>query len=97
MTPRVLKSGIEVLEDIVTFFECSPSFVSLPCEKLRRTQGKQFNYKVVSSLMSLRSDLSKKEQEDALKICKDILDNFREELQVDAGKKQNTGLFAQEA
>jgi hypothetical protein len=40
MSPRVLKSGIEVLEDIVTFFECSPSFVSLPCEKLRRTQGK---------------------------------------------------------
>jgi hypothetical protein len=47
--------------------------------------------------MSLRSDLSKKEQEDALKICKDILDNFREELQVDTAKKQNTGLFAQEA
>jgi len=61
MSPRVLKSGIEVLEDIVTFFECSPSFISLPCEKLRRTQGKQFNYKIASNLMSLRSELTKKE------------------------------------
>lgn len=87
MSSRVLKSGIEVLEDIVTFFECSVSFISLPCEKLRRTQGKQFNFKVVSSLMSLRSDLSKKELEDALKICKDIIENFREELQVDTTKK----------
>ena len=83
MSARALKSGIEVMEDIITFFECGPSFISLPCEKLRRMQGKQFNYKIVSSLMSLRVDLPSKEREDALKLCKDILENFREDLQVD--------------
>jgi len=36
MSARALKSGIEVMEDIITFFECGPSFISLPCEKLRR-------------------------------------------------------------
>lgn len=34
---RALKSGIEVVEDLVSFFECSPSFMSVPVEKLRRT------------------------------------------------------------
>jgi len=82
MTHRSLKSGIEVLDDTVTFFECTPAFISLPCEKLRRTQGKQFNYKIVSALMNLRNDLSKQEKEESLKICKDIIENFREDLQV---------------
>ena len=59
MTHRSLKSGIEVLDDMVTFFECTPAFISLPCEKLRRTQGKQFNYKIVTALMNLRNDLTK--------------------------------------
>jgi hypothetical protein len=78
MTYRAVKSGVQVLEDIITFFECTPSFVSLPCEKLRRTQGKQFNFKIVSSLMNLRSDLSSQEIKEALEICKEILDNFKD-------------------
>ena len=32
--------------------------------------------------MNLRNDLSKQEKEEALKICKDIIENFREDLQV---------------
>jgi hypothetical protein len=37
MTVRQLNLGVEVLEDMVSFFECSPDFISVPCEKLRRT------------------------------------------------------------
>lgn len=32
--------------------------------------------------MNLRNDLSKQEKEESLKICKDIIENFREDLQV---------------
>lgn len=37
MTVRQLNLGVEVLEDMVSFFECSPDFISVPCEKLRKT------------------------------------------------------------
>lgn len=37
MTARQLNLGVEVIEDLVSFFECSPDFISVPCEKLRKT------------------------------------------------------------
>jgi len=40
MSQRACNAGTEVLDDLISFFECSPEFISVPCEKLRRTQGK---------------------------------------------------------
>lgn len=37
MTQRQVNMGVEVLDDLVSFFECSPAFISVPCEKLRKT------------------------------------------------------------
>jgi hypothetical protein len=82
-----MKSGIEVIEDLVTFFECSTAFMSVPTEKLRRTQGKQFNFKIISALMELRQDLTSDEKKEALKICKDIIENFRDDLNKISGGK----------
>lgn len=42
MTTRLMKSGIEVLDDLVSFFEASPAFISVACEKLRKTHGPTF-------------------------------------------------------
>jgi HKD family nuclease len=95
MSHRVLKGGVEVLEDMTTFFECSVDFISMPCEKLRRTQGKNFNFKKVTTLMTLRYDLTKTEVQQALAICKDVLDNYKEHLEVDNGQKKKT-LFLQD-
>lgn len=39
MTKRSMKSGIEVLDDLISFFESSPAFISVACEKMRRTHG----------------------------------------------------------
>jgi len=36
MSPRTMKSGIEVLGDLMSFFESSPAFISVACEKLRK-------------------------------------------------------------
>ena len=36
MTPRLMRSGIEVLGDLLSFFESSPAFISVACEKLRK-------------------------------------------------------------
>jgi hypothetical protein len=36
---RALKNGIEVLDDLISFFESSPAFISVACEKLRKTHG----------------------------------------------------------
>ena len=78
MAQRTCNMGLEVLDDLVSFFECSPAFISVPCEKLRRTQGPQFNTKIVKALMALRSDLDKKEKQEAISMCQDIVENYKE-------------------
>ena len=47
MTTRSMKNGIEVLDDLVSFFESSPAFISVACEKLRKTHGPTFNISTV--------------------------------------------------
>lgn len=55
-----------------------------------------FKTKIVTALMSLRTDLTKQEKAEANKICKDIIENFREDLVADQkGKKSNKGIFSQ--
>ena len=77
MANRTLNMGIEVLDDLVSFFECSPAFISVPCEKLRRTQGANFNKKIVTALMSLR-DMDKNDKKEAIAMCYDIIENYKE-------------------
>ena len=95
MSQRACNLGTEVLDDLISFFECSPEFISVPCEKLRRTQGKQFNNKVVSALMGLRTDLDRNERKQAVQICEEIIKNFRDDKSAQGGKKtKNQGLFS---
>lgn len=49
MTARSMKQGIEVLDDLVSFFESSPAFISVACEKLRKTHGPTFKMPTVVS------------------------------------------------
>lgn len=42
MTLRLMRSGIEVLGDLLSFFESSPAFISVACEKLRKQHGPNF-------------------------------------------------------
>jgi len=57
MTDRAMKTSIEVLEDFTSFFECTPGFISMPCEKLRLRFGKaNFTIKRVKQLLDLRQD-----------------------------------------
>jgi hypothetical protein len=55
MTTRSMKSGIEVLDDLVNFFESSPAFISVACEKLRKTHGPTFKIDTVVSYLILNS------------------------------------------
>lgn len=61
-----MKSGIEVLGDLLSFFESSPSFISMACEKLRKQHGPNFTIKTVKAILNLRSDLKKDERAEAL-------------------------------
>lgn len=47
-----MKSGIEVLDDLVSFFESSPAFISVACEKLRKTHGPTFKLSTVVNYIS---------------------------------------------
>ena len=97
MSQRACNLGLEVLDDLTSFFECSPEFISVPCEKLRRTQGNQFNNKVVAALMALRTDLERSERKEAIRICEEIIRQFRDDpakKKDGKGGTKNQGLFA---
>jgi len=76
MTKRLMKSGIEVLGDLLSFFESSPAFISVACEKLRKQHGPNFKMTTVKAILNLRTDISKEERAEALKICKEVLDSY---------------------
>jgi hypothetical protein len=57
-----MKTGIEVLDDLISFFESSPDFISVPCEKMRRTHGPNFKLATVKAILNLRTDLNKDER-----------------------------------
>jgi hypothetical protein len=62
MTARSMKGGIEVLDDLVSFFEASPAFISVACEKLRKTHGPTFKITTVKAILNLRTDMTKEER-----------------------------------
>ena len=78
MTKRLMKSGIEVLGDLLSFFESSPAFISVACEKLRKQHGPNFKMSTVKAILNLRSDLSKEERQQALRICKQVLCSYED-------------------
>ena len=78
MTNRQMKSGIEVLGDLLSFFESSPAFISVACEKLRKQHGAGFKLVTVKAILNLRTDITKEERAEALKSCKDVLDSFED-------------------
>ena len=57
-----MKAGIEVISDLLSFFESSPAFISVACEKLRKQHGPSFTMKTVTAIMNLRTDLDNTER-----------------------------------
>ena len=94
MTKRQMKNGIEVLDDLISFFESSPDFIAVPCEKMRRTHGPNFKLATVKAILNLRTDLSKDERNSALKICEDILDDFKKHPEWDNLASTFKGIFS---
>ena len=89
-----MKPGIEVLEDLLSFFESSPDFISVPCEKMRRTHGPNFKLATVKAILNLRTDFTKDERAQALKNCEDILDDFKKNPQYDTLVQSSKGIFS---
>ena len=89
-----MKGGIEVLDDLVSFFESSPAFISVACEKMRKTHGPTFKMATVKAILNLRTDLQKDDRALALKVCEDILEEFKKNPQYDTEKKGRGGIFS---
>lgn len=94
MTKRQMRNGIEVLNDLISFFESSPDFISVPCEKMRRTHGPNFKLETVKAILNLRTDLNKDESKQALKICEEILDDFKKHPELDTLASNQKGIFS---
>ena len=88
MSKRILRPGLEVLGDIKNFFESSVDFLSISVGKMRKDHGPAFNITTVKALLSLRSDMTKQEKNKCLALCKELLDDYKDE-----GTVKNTGIF----
>ena len=100
MTARLMKSGIEVLGDLLSFFESSTAFISVACEKLRKQHGPNFNLVTVKAILNLRTDVDKHERAEALTICKDVLDSYQDgrydlKLKHKNGNTHTAGIFSE--
>lgn len=73
-----MKSGIEVLGDLLSFFESSPAFISVACEKLRKQHGPGFKIQTVKAILNLRTDIQKEDRAEALKNCAEVLNSFQD-------------------
>ena len=95
---RLMRTGIEVLNDLLSFFESSPAFISVACEKLRKQQGPNFKLATVKAIMNLRTDMDKEARQEALNICKEVLDSYDDgkydaKLNEKKGKIHTIGIF----
>ncbi len=70
------ESLMDVVQDITSFLESSPDFISIPCRKLGEAHGKAFKLNILKALLALRTDLSKEERADILKSCREILELY---------------------
>ena len=66
-----------MLDDLLSFFEASPIFIGVACEKLRKQQGPMFTEKKLRAFLNLRNDLDKDTKAQCLKSCMEILENFK--------------------
>ena len=93
MTPRQMRHGIDVLSDLLSFFEASPPFISVATVKLRDHHGPGFKLSTVNAILSLRTDLTKEGRDEARKICKDVLENYQEGKNEKKNKANHIQMF----
>ena len=70
-------STIKILNDILDFFNSSPNMISSTCLPLREYIGSAFNLNTLKDLINLRTDLNEQDKNDALKKCKEVIDNYK--------------------
>jgi hypothetical protein len=84
---NLTKETLKILNDIINFLDVSPEMIGLSCSKIREFNGPQFTISTVKALINLRCDFSKEEKNEAINSCKIILDNFANDENNNAGKK----------
>jgi hypothetical protein len=81
---------------LISFFESSPTFIQMACEKLRKTHGAAFKLSTVKALMQLRTDLTREEKREALNSCREVLTSYkREEMMGGSQRSHMKGIFDQ--
>jgi hypothetical protein len=76
LSNNAMRHSIEVLMDLVNFYECSSDFIQVSVEKMRKLHGPSFNFNTVKALLSLRTGMTKQETKEVLESCKQVLDSF---------------------
>ena len=73
---NLTNSTLKILEDIITFLECSQEMISSPCSSIREYIGPAFAYSAAKKFIKLRSDFSIIQKIDCKKQCEDVLNSY---------------------
>ena len=76
---NLTESTVRILGDISTFLESSLLMISSSCLTLRQYVGPSFDINVAKTLIKLRTDFNSSDKDEAIKTCKDVLDNCKDD------------------
>ena len=62
MTARTMKKSLDLIQEISSFLNSDPSFLSLVVVNLRKSLGPSFNQSALKTLLNLRTDIPKEQQ-----------------------------------
>ncbi len=77
------------LDCLLEFLESSSDMISLSCKSLIECTGRSFNFEYAEILINLRNDFDNEEKKSALELCKEVIDNYKE----DSNEKVTRHLF----
>lgn len=88
---NLTREALKAIDNILEFLEVDTDFIGVSCSKLDKVKG--FNLTTAKMLIELRTDLSKDQKRDALKTCKEILQNSNKKTSKDTDSSANNALY----
>ena len=74
---------IKILNDIHAFLDVSQIMISSSCLTLRQYIGPTFDLSKAKSLIKLRTDFKDEDRNDAIEQCKEVLNNYQDNIRED--------------
>ncbi len=80
VAPSVKEACLQVVQDILEFFQTSSAMAPMNILELRKINGPGFNFNTAKALLNIRIDFTSAERNEALTESKKVRQNYRQFL-----------------